>query len=121
MLPAGLAWLWVQLRDAAQEAELRRMLAAGLRALLVSMRLGYALWFAPDVQLVPIAQREIRAAGLMILCLIILGYSALRWRRNQLIRDRPGVVQRLTQLDHETCLAGCCLPTGLRCALPSCC
>jgi|YelNatPaOPRAMG01_1025707.scaffolds.fasta_scaffold09672_5 hypothetical protein len=96
----------VQLRDAAQEAALRRMLGAGLRILLVLILLGYALWLAPGVLPISMAQRETKAAGLVILCLVILGYFALRWRRNQLIKDCPGVIERLTRRDYEVCLAG---------------
>ena len=96
----------VQLRDAAQEAALRRILGAGLRALLVLLLLGSGLWLAPGALPIPLPQRETKAAGLVILCLVILGYVALQWRRNQLIKDCPGVAQRLTRHDYETCLVG---------------
>ena len=95
----------VQLRDAPQEAALRRLLQTGFRVLLAPYLLGFVLFLAPGALHTPLPQHLAKAAGLAILSLVILGVVALQWRRDQLTKDCPGVAERLTQRDYETCLA----------------
>ena len=95
----------VQLRDAAQEAALRRMLQTSFRVLLPLDLLGFVLFLAPGALHTPLPQHLAKTAGLVILSLVILGVVALQWHRDRLVKDCPGIAERLTQRDFETCLA----------------
>jgi hypothetical protein len=95
----------VLLRDAAQEAELRRALRTGFRVLLPLMLLGLLLFLAPSAFHTPLLQRMGKAAALVLLTLVIIGVAVLEWRSDRLLKDCPGIAERLTQRDFETCLA----------------
>lgn len=93
------------LRDTAQEAELRRALRTGFLVLLPLMLLGLLLFLAPSAFHAPLLQRMGKAAALVLLTLVIIGVAVLKWRSDRLLKDCPGIAERLTQSDFETCIA----------------
>jgi len=95
----------VQLRDPAQEAVLRRTLETGYRIALALMLLGYVLSMVAGALHTHLQQHGARTAGLVILGMVVLGVPALQWQMDRMLRDCPGVAERLTQRDYEICLA----------------
>ncbi len=91
----------VLLHDAAQETELRRALRSGFRVLL----LGLLLFLVPSAFHTPLPQRVGKVFALVLLTLVIIGVAVLKWRSDRLLKDCPGIAERLTQSDFETCIA----------------
>ncbi|MEW6559714.1 MAG: hypothetical protein AB1412_05890 [Pseudomonadota bacterium] len=95
----------VQLRDAAQEAAVRRELWVGFNVMRVLMVLALALLMTPAAVYTPLPPSPLKASGLLIGSLVIFGVIALQWHIDHLLKDCPGITERLTQRDYETCLA----------------
>ena len=100
----------VQLRDPGQEAALRHELRANLWILRFLMLLIFLLILAPSAlhsaPLLHMAQPALTALGTLILgALIVFSVVVMQWRRDHLVKDCPGIAERLTQRDFETCLA----------------
>lgn len=95
----------VLLHDAAQETELRRALRSGFRVLLLLMLLGLLLFLVPSAFHTPLPQRVGKIFALVLLALAIIVWAVLEWRLDRLLKNCPGIAERMTQRDFETCLA----------------
>ena len=102
------------LLDTAQEAALRHELRAGLWLLRILGLLGLILILAPAAFHSALRHRIDQLSLLALAALMILVVLILQARRDGLLKDCPGVAERMTRGDLYACLAARLSPSGIR-------